>query len=225
LDRVGLAHRAQAFPHQLSGGEQQRVSLVRALASRPRAVLLDEPFSGLDRDLRWSLRETTLSTLRAARMTAIFVTHDAEDAMVSADQIVIVHAGKVIQAGAPRVVYDAPTSLRAALGLGPVNVWRTRAQSGAAATPIGPFACPFADGAEVVVAIRPEALTVKSGGAIAVMDRRPSGAMDQVMLAVGDQIWTAYVSVEDGLGGGAQTGGTVALSCGERGVHVFCADA
>ena len=90
LEVAELGHRAKAYPHELSGGEQQRVALARALAPHPAVVLLDEPFSGLDRRLRGELRERTVDTLRAARTTALIVTHDAEEAMAVADELAFV---------------------------------------------------------------------------------------------------------------------------------------
>ncbi|MCA8883624.1 MAG: ABC transporter ATP-binding protein, partial [Rhodobacteraceae bacterium] len=87
LDRVGMVHYADNYPHALSGGEQQRVALARALAPRPAVLLMDEPFSGLDSRLKDSVRAETLAILREARATAIVVTHDAEEAMRMGDRI------------------------------------------------------------------------------------------------------------------------------------------
>ncbi|MEV9200644.1 ATP-binding cassette domain-containing protein, partial [Klebsiella pneumoniae] len=81
LARVGLADRAQSFPHMLSGGQQQRVALARALAPRPRVMLLDEPFSSLDARLREALREDTLALLRESGAATLMVTHDPDEAM------------------------------------------------------------------------------------------------------------------------------------------------
>ena len=93
LDRVGLADYADLYPHMLSGGEQQRVALARAVAPRPSVLLMDEPFSGLDRRLRDQVREDVLHVLRESRVTCVIVTHDAEEAMLLADRIALMRAG------------------------------------------------------------------------------------------------------------------------------------
>ncbi|MCR6643798.1 MAG: ABC transporter ATP-binding protein [Terricaulis sp.] len=128
LGRVGLGARGNAFPHELSGGEQQRVALARALAPKPRAVLLDEPFSGLDPALRDELRETTVQALAETGTTALFVTHDAEEALMVADRLAILKGGRLLQEAAPREAYDKPASLAAAAALGPINVFRGRVE-------------------------------------------------------------------------------------------------
>lgn len=181
LDRVGLKHRAGAYPHELSGGEQQRVALARALAPKPRAVLLDEPFSGLDAMLRAELRDATLATLAEAHTTTLFVTHDAEDALQTADRLVILKAGRVLQEAAPRDAYDRPASLDAAAALGPVNVLSGSVANGAVVTPFGAVgAAHLADGALVNVAVRAEAVALSPGGNARVLSVRPHGAHDLV---------------------------------------------
>lgn len=219
LDRVGLGMRGAAFPHELSGGEQQRVALARALAPSPRVLGLDEPFSGLDADLRASLRDTTLATLRAAHITALFVTHDAEDAMAAADQIVILHRGTLEQAGPPRSVYDNPVSLRAALALGPINQLAARATAGGVSTPFGTISTSLPDG-PVVLAVRPEAVLLTSGDTVAVVDRRPAGAKDVLTLQLDGAAWRAHVEPNEGQAPGERAG----LSLANRGVFAFPAD-
>ncbi len=97
LERVGLADYANLYPHMLSGGEQQRVALARAVAPRPSVLLMDEPFSGLDRRLRDQVREDVLHVLRESRVTCVIVTHDAEEAMRMADRIALMRAGRLVQ--------------------------------------------------------------------------------------------------------------------------------
>ena len=109
LTRVGLVDRADAMPHMLSGGQQQRVALIRALARQPSVMLLDEPFSGLDVQLREKIREETLSLLREAGVTTLMVTHDPHEAFVSADRISIMQSGRIIADGPPSEVCSVAT--------------------------------------------------------------------------------------------------------------------
>ncbi len=102
------------FPHELSGGQQQRVALARALARRPRLVLLDEPFAALDADLRASTRSLVAKALAAEGVTTILVTHDQAEALSLADQIAVVHGGRVRQVGSAREVYESPVDLTTA---------------------------------------------------------------------------------------------------------------
>ncbi|MGZ8370686.1 MAG: ABC transporter ATP-binding protein, partial [Caulobacteraceae bacterium] len=108
LERVRMAGRAGAWPQALSGGEQQRVALARALARSPKAMLLDEPFSGLDGRLKAEVRDTTLSALRSAGVATLLVTHDAEEAMMMGDTIALMRDGRILQSGSPRDCYLKP---------------------------------------------------------------------------------------------------------------------
>src|SRR5688572_5035448 len=186
LSRVGLAKRAHAFPHELSGGEQQRVALARAMAPKPRAILLDEPFSGLDPVLRAELRETTLAAIREAHATAIFVTHDAEEALLVADRLAILKGGHLLQEGAPREVYDKPASVDAAAALGPVNSFDGVIRNGALQTPFGAIpAQGLSENAPARAVVRAEAISLSPGASVRVQDRRPHGAHDLVRLEAG----------------------------------------
>jgi iron(III) transport system ATP-binding protein len=201
LDRVGLKHRAGAFPHELSGGEQQRVALARALAPQPRAILLDEPFSGLDAMLRAELRDATLATLAEARTTTLFVTHDAEDALQAADRLVILKAGCVLQEAAPREAYDRPASLDAAAALGPVNVFKANVANGAVATPFGAVkAVHLARGAAAQAVVRAEAVTLTPGPDARVISVRPHGAHDLVRIEAQGVVWRALAPARTPLG-------------------------
>ena len=99
LARVGLEGKAGLYPDTLSGGEQQRVALARSIAPRPGVLLMDEPFSNLDRRLRDAIREETIAILREMGATTIVVTHDPEEAMRIADRIVLMRAGRIVQDG------------------------------------------------------------------------------------------------------------------------------
>jgi iron(III) transport system ATP-binding protein len=194
LDEVGLGHRASAFPHELSGGEQQRVALARALAPRPLAVLLDEPFSGLDPTLRTELREFALNALKAANTTAIFVTHDADEALYVADQLAILTAGRLEQAGPPREVYARPTSRAAAQALGPVNIWQGMVRQNQLQTPFGAVQAPTnLDATPATAVVRAEALRISPGEGATVTARRPQGAADLIRISAGDTIWRGQI--------------------------------
>ncbi|MBL8548295.1 MAG: ABC transporter ATP-binding protein [Hyphomonadaceae bacterium] len=201
LDRVGLKHRANAYPHELSGGEQQRVALARALAPSPRAILLDEPFSGLDAVLRAELRDATLATLAEAKTTTLFVTHDAEDALQAADRLVILKSGRVLQEAAPRDAYDHPASLDAAAALGPINVYKSAVANGVVATPFGNVnASQLANGAAANVAVRAEALMLAPGSGARVIAVRPHGAHDLVRIEAQGIVWRALAPARSALG-------------------------
>lgn len=121
IETLGLSHRRSAYPHQLSGGEQQRTAIARALAPKPVAILLDEPFSGLDPAMRDRARDVALGAVRHAGIPALLVTHDATEALVHADKVAIIDKGHILQTGAPEQVYQAPKNLAAAQALGSVH--------------------------------------------------------------------------------------------------------
>lgn len=161
LAQVGMADYAQAWPHHLSGGQQQRVGLARALAPRPGLMLLDEPFSGLDKRLRDQIRDETLHVLKASRVATLMVTHDPEEAMFMADRIAVMRGGRIVQLDQPAALYRQPVDSFVASFFGEVNVLAATVQGGAAHTPLGRFAAPgLADGTAVEVVIRPEGLSV-----------------------------------------------------------------
>jgi len=164
LERIGLVHHAGHYPHMLSGGEQQRVALLRALAPRPRVMLMDEPFSGLDVTLRDRVRDGTLSLLRETGVPTLFVTHDPEEAMRLADRVAIMKEGRIIQSGAPHDIYYAPASAEVVRFFGPVNRFEAEVIQGVAATPLGDLPAPrMTDGTAVEVLIRPQAIRLDKG--------------------------------------------------------------
>lgn len=111
LDLVGLSGLESRYPHQLSGGQQQRVALARALAPNPALLILDEPFSNLDAMLRMQLRSQVFEIIKKTGVTAIFVTHDTQDALSVADEILILQHGKVIQKDQASNLYTKPNSV------------------------------------------------------------------------------------------------------------------
>lgn len=114
LELVGLVSVADRFPHELSGGQQQRVALARALAPSPQILLLDEPFSNLDAELRTQLAAEIRILLKKNKVTALLVTHDQDEAFAMADKIALLNAGKIVQIDTPYKLYHKPGSLFAA---------------------------------------------------------------------------------------------------------------
>lgn len=108
LGRVGLTHHAKRYPHMLSGGEQQRLALARALAPQPRVLLMDEPFSSLDTELRQDVRRLTMEFLRETHTTALIVTHDPDDALQIADRVALLREGRLVKYGEPQELCSIP---------------------------------------------------------------------------------------------------------------------
>ncbi len=189
LTRVGLAEEAGRYPHQLSGGEQQRVALARAIAPRPGALLMDEPFSGLDKRLRDKVRGETLSVLRETRATCIVVTHDPEEAMQMASRIALLRAGRLVQLGTPMDVYENPIDMNAARYFSSMTELTVRRLQGALDLPFPGLAAPSGtiDGDRLDVGIRPEGVEILPAGQ-GVQGRVRSvqflGEIDSIELAV-----------------------------------------
>ena len=188
LDRVGLAKYADLYPHMLSGGEQQRVALARAVAPRPSVLLMDEPFSGLDRRLRDQVREEILHVLRESHVTCVIVTHDAEEAMLLADRIALMRAGRLVQEGEPRALYREPVDLFAARLFCELNEIPAVVHDGVAVSAAGRFPAPdLAEGSTAVVAIRPQGISLRPTGtglAGRLESRRFLGEVEQISLTV-----------------------------------------
>ena len=177
LDLVGLADLGGRYPHELSGGQQQRVAIARALASRPRLVLLDEPFAALDASLRSTVRADVLGALRATGTTGVLVTHDQDEALSVADYVAVLRDGTVTQAGTPAEVYSAPVDPWTAAFVGTANllpgVLEADAGEPRVRTALGSHALRdgvierqrAAGGLEVTVLVRPEQVTLS--GAVA----------------------------------------------------------
>jgi iron(III) transport system ATP-binding protein len=183
LDEVRLTHKAKAYPQALSGGEQQRVALARALARQPGVILLDEPFSGLDGQLKTEVRNTALKALRDAGAAALIVTHDAEEAMMMADDLALMLDGHILQTGSPRDCYVSPVSPEAGRLLGDTNLLDGRAESGKVVTAFGEI-----PGAGARVMARPEGLVIGTSGARAAVTHVAfAGATVLVTLEAGGQ--------------------------------------
>jgi iron(III) transport system ATP-binding protein len=158
LELVGLSEFANRKPASLSGGQAQRVALARALAPRPKLILLDEPFSALDAELRGRLREDVKAVLKAENASAILVTHDQEEALSLADKVAVMREGMVIQAGTPTEIYNEPVDLGIATFLGDSILVDGRVEGGKVITDLGKLSAlnSITDGESGVVAIRSE---------------------------------------------------------------------
>ncbi|MFX4222198.1 MAG: ABC transporter ATP-binding protein [Thalassobaculum sp.] len=181
LALVGLDDMAGSYPHELSGGQQQRVALARALAPKPRVVLLDEPYSGLDARLRDRVRDEVLHILKSSGSACLMVTHDSEEAMFMADRIAVMRDGRIVQQGTPAELYCAPADAFVAAFFGDVNQIEGLVEAGRIDTPLGIVPAEgFRDGEAVSVVVRPEAVrldpwTESFAGA-------PSGEVEQARL-------------------------------------------
>ena len=160
LRLVGLADRARSYPHELSGGERQRVALARALAPEPDVILLDEPFASLDASLRVALRAEVAAILRAAGASALLVTHDQEEALSLADEVVVMRDGRVEQSGTPEDLYDHPASRWVAEFLGDAEVLLGEVAGGQARCALGTFPGPGVPDGPAEVIVRPESIRV-----------------------------------------------------------------
>jgi iron(III) transport system ATP-binding protein len=156
LALVDLVGHAEKYPHELSGGEQQRAALARALAAGPQAVLLDEAFSALDPSLRGEVRAAVLGILRDAGIPVLMVTHDPDEAIAEADRIHVIEAGRITQSGTVAELYRAPATRFVAGFFGPVLRFSGRPEKGHLATPIGaiPIQSGGRDAVEVVIRTR-----------------------------------------------------------------------
>lgn len=166
LELVGLSGFNRRPVDALSGGEAQRVALARALAPRPRLLMLDEPLAGLDRPLREQLLADLPRILRSLRQTALFVTHDLEEALAVADRVAVMRAGRIAQVAAPRVLYERPASVFVARFLGRANILHGTVRGGPAErsleTDLGllPYDRSAPPGARGAVLIRPEQINL-----------------------------------------------------------------
>ena len=190
LEMVGLADLGQRMPHELSGGQQQRVALARALAPSPDVVLLDEPFSNLDASLREQVRRDVRSILREASATAVFVTHDQEEALATSDMVAVMSQGNVVQAATPDEIYLRPATRWVASFVGDADFVQGDAARGTVSTILGTF--PSEHEGSVDVMVRPESvhLAADAAGRGTITDREFFGH---------DQLYTVRLDTGDTL--------------------------
>jgi iron(III) transport system ATP-binding protein len=228
LTRVGLDDLKDSYPHEVSGGEQQRAALARAIVPRPGILLMDEPFSGLDSRLRDSVRDETLTVLREAGATAVIVTHDPEEAMRMSDRIVLMRNGTIMQNGSAEDLYNAPESLFAARFFSQLNEIPGQVKDNRIMTSVGEFdAAGHENSANVVVAVRPQGVILAAGSSGKgvpgrIVSRRFLGEIDHFDVAVGGQ--ESYLLSRRRTEQRLPAGTEVEVSFDPRDVLVFKAD-
>ncbi|MFC4598910.1 ABC transporter ATP-binding protein [Cohnella hongkongensis] len=215
-------------PAQLSGGQQQRVAIARALAKNPAILLLDEPLSNLDANLRIEMREEIRRIQRDTHITTVFVTHDQEEASSIADSIVLFRQGVLQQYGKPRELYADPASAFVAkfLGTPPINEVRGRVGDGRFRSDDGQLMWSFpvphelAEGAEAVLSVRPESIRVRAGEAVqraVVKDVYELGKDKLAALAVGKATLRCFIDDDTKV----EAGEEVPIGFKPQGVFLF----
>lgn len=207
IAQVGLTGLEQRYPHELSGGQQQRVALARALAPHPALILLDEPLSNLDIQVRLRLRQEIREILKTAQISAVFVTHDQEEALSLCDRVAVMRQGQIEQLDTPETLYQHPTSRFVAEFVTQANFLPAIAKGEIWHTEIGDFPR-SSPSTPAVIMVRQEELTLKADavGALVIHDRQflgrehryivvtPSGQRLQALspiappLAIGDRV-------------------------------------
>jgi iron(III) transport system ATP-binding protein len=170
LEMVRLSSYADRMPNTLSGGQQQRVALARALANRPEIVLLDEPFSNLDATLRVRIRTQVQRLLQDLGVTALFVTHDQEEAFAVGEAVAVMFEGRIVQQARPAELYESPATREVAAFIGDANFVAGESAAGQAITAIGPIAVRNGSAGPVDLLLRPEHLVVRAGDLATVED-------------------------------------------------------
>jgi iron(III) transport system ATP-binding protein len=160
LERAHLLEHANRLPRELSGGQQQRVALARAMAPRPQVILMDEPFSSLDPDLREDARRIIQRVFREHRMSAVFVTHDQSEALGFADRIGVMCNGRLEQMGTPEELYNRPATRFVAAFIGGANIMQGVGRGDCVMTSIGRIPVDRDATGDVTIALRPEHLEI-----------------------------------------------------------------
>jgi iron(III) transport system ATP-binding protein len=200
LRLVGLEPLRRRYPHELSGGQQQRVALARALAPAPAVMLLDEPFSNLDADLRAQMREEVERVLRATGTAAVLVTHDQEEAFAIADRVGVLEAGRLEQLAASELVYHHPATPFVAQFVGSADFLPGMVTAAGIATEIGvlPNAAGHPVGHHVKVMLRPDDVTfeVRDDGNAVILKRafRGSETLYRLGLPSGRHVYSSQAS-------------------------------
>ena len=172
LGLVRLSGMSDRYPHQLSGGEQQRVAVARSLAPQPIALLLDEPFSNLDLQLRERLRQDVKEIFSSSGVTVVYVTHDQEEALFMGDTVAVIDGGSIQQSGAPEEVYHRPRSPFVASFLGMADYLSAVSAGEGLDTELGKMAVEEAVGDGCRVMVRPDDVMLRSPGSRGTISNR-----------------------------------------------------
>lgn len=226
LTLIGLPHTKKRYPHQLSGGQQQRIALARALAPKPDILLLDEPFSNLDVELREHLAHDVRQLIKAEKVTAILVTHDQQEAFATSDKIALLNDGKLVQWGSANELYEQPNSIFSAEFIGQGSLIKGAIKQGANGTnslhsEVGHLAIPenvantFSDNSAKLL-IRPDKITLsnnESGTPVTLISKSFRGGYYLCTLETNNkQLLTALLPAQNIPNPGAQLFITVSLS-------------
>lgn len=220
LELVGLQDFRKRLPHQLSGGQQQRLALARALAPDPTLILLDEPLSNLDAQIRWQLRSELRRILKTAGKSAILVTHDQEEALHIADRVAVMRRGKIEQLDTPQGIYERPqTAFVAEFVCQANNLWAQRGENGWETT-IGPLALETPQD-QIEILVRPESLQISPDpkGTTTIVDRLFLGR--EVMYILKTQAQHTLVARSSRAKADLQVGATVAVTADPRQILLF----
>ena len=219
LDTVELKDFANVYPNTLSGGERQRVALARTFASEPQILLMDEPFSDLDPARREFIRDYAIAMVKKSQLPTLLVTHDHRDAVIAADNLVIMEKGQIIQEGSPTDIYFDPKSISVAATLGPVNQFHAVVDAdGKLRTPLGDFdGSGHLRGSRVKVVVREEAISVGTKIAATVVDTRSVGGLTRLKLEVQEELFCATCKLERQL----NVGDSIAVDVNLDGVFVY----
>lgn len=165
MELLGIRDISGQMPHELSGGQQQRVALARALAPRPEVLLMDEPFSNLDAQLRARVRSEIKTILKENGTSAIFVTHDQEEAFALADEIGVMLSGSIAQIGSPRHIYNEPSSVDVATCIGDATILKGVAKGKRVQSELGNLPMRGQKSGDVQICLRPEMINVETSKA------------------------------------------------------------
>jgi iron(III) transport system ATP-binding protein len=230
FDLVDLGSLSQKRPQEMSGGQQQRVAIARALAREPRFLLLDEPLSALDPQIRTRLRNELKLLQRRLGITTLMVTHDQAEAMAIADRIAVMRAGKLLQIGKPKEIYTAPSDLFTGAFVGAMNVLPAIADSPETVRVLDriPLAVrhDLSRGARITVAIRPEFVGVFNPSADApcakIVEREFQGAFVRISMTV-EGLETPLLADVSNTHAFAETGRDIAFGFVPEHVRLFAA--
>ena len=161
LKKIGLPHYANVYPHQLSGGQKQLVAIARSLLTKPKLIMMDEPFANLDERLKNKIRDITLHLLQKTFTTALIITHDPDDAMFMGDFIAIMNNGKILQFDTPENIYNNPSSSFVARFFGETLSIKSKVNNKKAKTIFGPINITNSkNGKEIEIVFRSEAFNI-----------------------------------------------------------------